>query len=107
MSTIEDLINSYNPKTLDETKMILRELLQQIVLIGLSKANFFKYASFYGGTALRIFYSLNRYSEDLDFTLNKKDETFTLEPFTKKIKEVAEGYGIKLDIETKSKKYIY
>ena len=42
MSTIEDLINSYNPKTLDETKMILRELLQQIVLIGLSKANFFK-----------------------------------------------------------------
>ena len=106
MSTIEDLINSYNPKTLDETKMILRELLQQIVLIGLSKANFFKYASFYGGTALRIFYALNRYSEDLDFTLNQKDETFTLEPFTKKIKEVAEGYGIKLDIETKSKKVL-
>lgn len=106
MSTIENLINSYNPKTLDETKMILRELLQQIVLIGLSKANFFKYASFYGGTALRIFYSLNRYSEDLDFTLNQKDESFSLEPFTKKIKEVSEGYGIQLDIETKSKKVL-
>jgi len=106
MSTIEDLIKSYNPKTLDEKKMRLRELLQKIVLIGLSKANFFKYASFYKGTTLRIFYSLNRYSEDLDFTLNQKDETFSLEPFTKKIKEVVEGYGIKLDIETKSKKVL-
>ncbi len=106
MNTIEELLNSYDPKTLDETKMRLRELLQQIVLIGLSKANFFKYASFYGGTALRIFYSLNRYSEDLDFTLNQKDDAFSLEPFIKKIKEVARGYGIQLDIETKSKKVL-
>ncbi len=106
MNTIEELLNSYDPKTLDETKMRLRELLQQIVLIGLSKANFFKYASFYGGTALRIFYSLNRYSEDLDFTLNQKDDAFSLEPFIKKIKEVARGYGIQLDIETESKKVL-
>lgn len=103
MNTIEELIESYNPKNLDETKMILRELLQQIVLIGLSKANFFKYASFYGGTALRIFYSLNRYSEDLDFTLNKKDDKFSLEPFIGKIKEVASSYGLQLEIETKNK----
>lgn len=106
MNTIEELLNSYGPKSLDETKLRFRELLQQIVLIGLSKANFFKYASFYGGTALRIFYSLNRYSEDLDFTLNQKEDNFSLEPFIKKIKEVAEGYGIQLDIETKPKQIL-
>ncbi len=106
MNTIEDLIDSYSPKTIDETKLRLKEMLQQIILIGLSKANFFKCASFYGGTALRIFYSLNRYSEDLDFTLNQKNDEFSLEPFTKKIKEVAGGYGIQLNIETKPKKVL-
>ena len=69
MTIIEEIIKSYNPKTNDEAKYVLRELLQQIVLIGLSRSDFFKYASFYGGTALRIFYGLNRYSEDLDFSL--------------------------------------
>ena len=61
MTIIEEIIKSYNPKTNDEAKYVLRELLQQIVLIGLSRSDFFKYASFYGGTALRIFYGLNRY----------------------------------------------
>ncbi len=104
MTTIEEIIKSYNPKTLDETKAIIRELLQQIVLIGLSRAGFFKYASFYGGTALRIFYGLNRYSEDLDFTLNKEDINFSIEPFISKIIEVAHSYELEIDIQTKNKK---
>ena len=87
MTIIEEIIKSYNPKTNDEAKYVLRELLQQIVLIGLSRSDFFKYASFYGGTALRIFYGLNRYSEDLDFSLNSKDELFSFTPFIEKIKE--------------------
>lgn len=103
MNTIEQLIKSHNPKTLEETKMILRELLQEIVLVGLSRANFFNYASFYGGTALRIFYSLNRYSEDLDFTLNEENNNFSLVPFVKKIEEVASSYGLELTIQSKNK----
>lgn len=59
-STIEELINTYNPKNTHEMKLALREIVQNIVLIGLSRANFFSKASFYGGTALRIFYGLNR-----------------------------------------------
>ena len=104
MTQIEKLIKLYNPKTIDETKSVLRELLQQIVLVGLSRGGFFNYASFYGGTALRIFYGLNRYSEDLDFTLNNKNEDFTIKPFVKKIKEVAESYGLSIEIQTKDKK---
>lgn len=70
METIfESLINSYGVKSTNEAKLAIREILQNLILIGLSRANFFNYASFYGGTALRIFYGLNRYSEDLDFIL--------------------------------------
>ena len=86
-STLEEIISVYNPKTVVETKAILREIIQSIVLIGLSRGGFFNKASFYGGTALRIFYGLNRYSEDLDFTLNSKEEDFSLEPYLKYINE--------------------
>lgn len=101
-NNLESIIKSYNPKTIDETKAILRELLQEIVLVGLSRSKFFEHASFYGGTALRIFYGLNRYSEDLDFTLNYQDPTFSLEPFTNKIKEVASSYGLEIEIVNKT-----
>lgn len=103
MQTFEQIIKSYYPKNLEETKLV-GELVQQIVLIGLSRGGFFKYASFYGGTALRIFYGLKRYSEDLDFTLNKVDENFSIEPFISKINEVALSYGLNLIITTKNKK---
>ena len=103
MSTINEMINLYNPKSLNENKAVLREILQSIVLIGLSRADFFKKASFYGGTALRIFYGLNRYSEDLDFTLNEKNDYFSLEPYIESIKNVASSYGIELDINIKKK----
>ena len=103
MSTIEEIIKMYNPKTLDDNKLILREIIQSIVLVGLSRTDFFKKASFYGGTALRIFYDLNRYSEDLDFTLNKVDENFSIEPFVESIKNVAGSYGLELEISVKKK----
>lgn len=102
-TTIEEIISSYNPSTIEETKAIIREIVQSIVLIGLSRSNFFKIASFYGGTALRIFYNLNRYSEDLDFTLNEVDDNFSITPYISKIQEVALSYGLNLEISTKIK----
>ena len=104
VTTIEQIVKSYNPSTLDETKAIIREIVQSIVLIGLSRSGFFSKASFYGGTALRIFYNLNRYSEDLDFTLNNAEPDFSIELYTSKIKEVALSYGLELEITIKNKK---
>ena len=103
MSTIEEIIKSYNPKTINDNKAILREIVQSIVLVGLSRTDFFKKASFYGGTALRIFYDLNRYSEDLDFTLNNVDKNFSIAPFIESIKNVALSYGLELEISIKQK----
>ena len=102
-TTIEEIISSCKPSTIEETKAIIREIVQSIVLIGLSRSNFFKIASFYGGTALRIFYNLNRYSEDLDFTLNEVNDAFSITPYISKIQEVALSYGLNLEISTKIK----
>ena len=85
VTSIEQIIKSYNPSTIDETKAIVREVVQSIILVGLSRSGFFTKASFYGGTALRIFYGLNRYSEDLDFTLNDVDPNFSIEPYINKM----------------------
>ena len=104
VTTIEQIVKSHNPSTIDETKAIIREIVQSIVLIGLSRSGFFSKASFYGGTALRIFYNLNRYSEDLYFTLNNAEPDFSIELYTSKIKEVALSYGLELEIMIKNKK---
>ena len=56
----------------------VKEVLQEIILYALSKTDFFSYATFYGGTALRIFYNLDRYSEDLDFSLYNPNKEFKL-----------------------------
>ena len=104
VTTIEQIVKSHNPSTIDETKAIIREIVQSIVLIGLSRSGFFSKASFYGGTALRIFYNLNRYSEDLDFTLNNAEPDFSIELYTSKIKEVALSYGLELEIMKKNQK---
>ena len=74
MKTIlEQMIENYNPRNNEEKRNVIKEVMQELVLCGLSKAGFFNEAAFYGGTALRIFYGLDRFSEDLDFSLLKKE----------------------------------
>ena len=66
---IEQMLKSYDVENIYDRKNAMKEIMQEIVLCGLSRAGFFKEAAFYGGTALRIFYGLDRFSEDLDFSL--------------------------------------
>lgn len=66
---IEQMLKSYGMENIYDRKNAMKEIMQEIVLCGLSRAGFFKEATFYGGTALRIFYGLDRFSEDLDFSL--------------------------------------
>lgn len=66
---IKTWIASYQPKNVEDTEQALREIMQSIALAGLFRSGFFKSAAFYGGTALRLFYGLDRFSEDLDFSL--------------------------------------
>jgi len=101
---IKEWIAQYNPKNEDETLYALREIMQEIALAGLSRTDFFEKAAFYGGTALRIFYHLDRFSEDLDFSLLKKDPEFSLEPYFNSIITEFEALGMRVNIQEKDKK---
>lgn len=100
---IKEWIAEYNPQNEDETLAALREIMQEIALAGLSRTDFFEKAAFYGGTALRIFYGLDRFSEDLDFSLLKADPAFSLEPYFSAIVSEFEALGITVSIREKDK----
>ena len=78
MSTIFDqMLARYEIRTNDDYTNALHEVMQQITLAGLYRGGFFNKAAFYGGTCLRIFYGLQRFSEDMDFSLLQPDKNFT------------------------------
>jgi len=81
----------------------MKEIMQEMVLCGLSRAEFFKKAAFYGGTALRIFYGLDRFSEDLDFSLKAKVESFDLTAYFPVLEKEIAAFGLQMDIEEKRK----
>lgn len=99
---IVTMLEKYNLNKNDPFE-VLREILQEIVLYGLSDAGFFKYAVFYGGTALRILYDLPRFSEDLDFSLIKPNLSFDLAKYEKAVLDKLQVYGFEAEIETKIK----
>lgn len=100
---IPEWLKEYDPQDQQQAFDAMREIMQEIALAGLSRAGFFEKAAFYGGTALRIFYGLNRYSEDLDFSLLERDANFSLEPYFEAITIEFAALGIKVSIKEKTK----
>ena len=100
---IETMIARYHPQNQMERENAIKEIIQEIALAGLSRAGFFSKAAFYGGTCLRIFHGLNRFSEDLDFALLEKDPSFKLDAYFPALKKEFESYGIDMSIESKIK----
>lgn len=104
MNVFDQMISRYEIQTSDEQTNALHEVMQQIALAGLYRSGFFNHAAFYGGTCLRIFYGLQRFSEDLDFSLLQPDETFTLENYFDSIIEEFKALGREVLISKKEKK---
>ena len=100
---IKEWLEEYNPQNEEEILSALREIMQEITLAALSRTNFFEKAAFYGGTALRIFYGLDRFSEDLDFSLLTPDINFSLEPYFKAILDEFISVGLTVSITEKKK----
>jgi hypothetical protein len=98
-------LESYQPSSLDESRNVLREIMQEIALAGLYRAGFYKHAAFYGGTALRIFYGLPRFSEDMDFSLLEKNDTFRLKPYLDGVVDEFKSLGLKVSITEKKKSF--
>ncbi len=99
-----EMLDKYKIETSADAQNALKEIIQEIALLGLHRANFFEKAAFYGGTALRILYSLPRFSEDLDFTLFAPDPQFSLAPYFSAIETELEAYGFQAKIQTVMKK---
>ncbi len=97
MSIIEQMLLKYEINTQNDITNALKEIFQEIVLLGLYSGGFFKKTAFYGGTALRILYGLDRFSEDLDFTLLKHDSKFNIEDYFSYISEEFEALGIEVE----------
>lgn len=103
MTIIQQMIDKYNPKTIEDKKNAIKEVLQEVVLAGLSKTDFFAHAAFYGGTALRIFYGMDRFSEDLDFSLLVADNAFDMSKYFKPISDVVKSLGLNFEVSKKDK----
>lgn len=102
-SVLKNMLDKYNIRnSIDETNA-MKEIIQEIVICGLSRGGFFKEAAFYGGTALRIFYGLNRFSEDLDFALLEPNKEFDLSKYFTFIEKEVQAYGLNLTITAKEK----
>ena len=99
---LEQMLRSYEPQTSTDKKNAIKEIIQEIVLCGLSRSGFFKHAAFYGGTALRIFYGLDRFSEDLDFSL-MAPEDFDLGDYLPTLEREIRSYGLDFKVEERVK----
>jgi len=102
-TAIEQMLKNYQIENIYDQKNAMKEIMQEIVLCGLSRAGFFQKAAFYGGTALRIFYGLDRFSEDLDFSLVTADPDFDLSVYFPVLEKEVRAFGLHVTIQEKEK----
>jgi len=100
---IRSMLDRYECRSRDDYVNALREILQDVALLGLWRSKFFEHAAFYGGTALRVLYGLDRYSEDLDFSLLKPDESFSLKAYGDALLREISSFGFQVEFESRRK----
>ncbi len=100
---LNQMLSKYKIETIDDKKNAIKEIVQESVLCGLARAGFFRDVAFYGGTALRIFYGLDRFSEDLDFSLITPNPNFDLNKFFPMLENEIKALGLNFSIEEKVK----
>lgn len=103
MTIFDEMVAAYNPQNAEQRLNAQHQAMQQIVLAGLQKGGFFEHAAFYGGTCLRIFYNLPRFSEDMDFSLTEKNPSIHLENYFQAIQDVFAFTGKEVVITKKEK----
>ncbi len=100
---IHQMLAKYEIRSLDDSLRALREIMQETALLGLWRSKFFERAALYGGTALRVLHGLDRFSEDLDFSLLERDEDFDLAVYSDALARELNSFGFEVEIETRKK----
>ncbi len=101
----ESMLAAYPQATLQQRRNAVFEVNQQVILAGLYHGGFFDMAAFYGGTCLRIFHGLRRFSEDMDFSLLAPSEGFDFTHYFQPVKEMFELMGREVEITRKEKRH--
>jgi predicted nucleotidyltransferase component of viral defense system len=101
---IDRMMARYECRRLEDYLRALREILQEIALLGLWRSKFFERAAFYGGSSLRILHGLDRYSADLDFSLLAPDPGFDLERYGAALKSEMRGFGFEVSVTSKPRR---
>lgn len=99
---IQERLRSYACSSVQDEDHAIREITQEVILAALSRTGFFRHALFQGGTCLRVFHGLNRFSEALDFILSNPDRAFDLLPFLNGIVTELHAYGYRPEINDRS-----
>jgi predicted nucleotidyltransferase component of viral defense system len=107
MPDVRDAIRSmlvrYECRSGDDYVNALREILQDLALLGLWRSKFFEHAAFYGGTALRVLHGLDRYSEDLDFSLLRHNPSFSLGAYGEAMQREISSFGFRVTFTQRHK----
>jgi hypothetical protein len=97
------MLAKYESARLEDTMRALREIMQQIALLGLWRGKFFEKAAFYGGTSMRVLYGLDRFSEELDFSLLKPMGDFDITKYLAALQKELEAFGFDVRAEQRKK----
>ena len=100
---VRQMLATYEIRSVEDSLRALREVMQEIALLGLWRSKFFENAAFFGGTALRVLYGLDRFSEDLDFSLLEKRKDFDLADYSEALKRELASFGFAVEIESRPK----
>ena len=97
------MLSRYSCRRLDDYVRAIREILQEVALLGLWRSKFFERAAFYGGTALRVLYGSDRFSEDLDFSLLRPMADFELGKYGSALEKEVRAFGFDIRVEQRDK----
>jgi predicted nucleotidyltransferase component of viral defense system len=102
-SVVQEMLETHACQNVQDYRNALKEIIQEIALLGLYRGGFFQHAAFYGGSALRTFHGLKRFSEDLDFSLMKPDSSFEWDEYLPYLRNELGAYGFDSDVGKKLK----
>ena len=97
---IHSMMIGYRCATIADYNNALRDIFQRLALLGLWRSKFFEHAAFYGGTALRMLYGLDRFSEDLDFSLLRSSHSFSMKAYGDALRKEIDSFGFEVEFES-------
>lgn len=100
---LETMLARYEPESLADYENALKEIVQELALLGLWRSKFSEHASFSRGTALRIFHRLPRFSANVEFSLRAPDPAFDLTPHLAAIRTERAAFGFEFEVVRKVK----